>query len=206
MSANQSIKPTCTAAQHTRFISALGLVKPTEIQLTRAIYSCWDFQQALSALTFLLEDCDFDQKYTKIDLRRFRCYETTLIISMARPFEASRGGTTLNLGITGLRLTPDEKSLVDQVMYLRKKITAHSDEEEMHYRSSTFLVLDGKFNFPHLQFDESLHLDEPILRQLESLLRKLMGGLSKFILQLSQDHPDLLQRHRVPNRLQDGSA
>ncbi|MEA3085971.1 MAG: hypothetical protein QOC89_3668 [Paraburkholderia sp.] len=31
----------------------------TDGQLQRLIYSTWDFQQALSALTFLMEECDF---------------------------------------------------------------------------------------------------------------------------------------------------
>ena len=52
----------------------------TPKQLRRAIFSLWDIQQALSALTFLLEECSFDQEYTPIELRKFRCYEGTLII------------------------------------------------------------------------------------------------------------------------------
>jgi hypothetical protein len=83
----------------------------TEQQLTRAIYSLWDFQQALSALTFLLEDCEFDKKYDKITLRRFRCYEANLIISMARPFEITRGGTTIGLRALGIKLSDDEKNI-----------------------------------------------------------------------------------------------
>jgi hypothetical protein len=192
----------CRVTLHFGICLVLDLMTLTESQLTRAIYSLWDFQQALSALTFLLEDCDFDQEHNKVDLRRFRCYETTLIISMTRPFEASRSGTTLNLGITGIRLTPDEGLLVEKVMHLRRKIIAHSDEEEMHYRSIVFPV-DDEFNLPHIQFDEGLHLDEPTFRQIELLLRTLEQALTKFLFRLSQDNPDLLQRDKIPNRLKN---
>jgi len=56
------------------------------------IYSAWDFQQALSALTFLLEECDFDEQYSRIQLRKFRCFETTTIVSFSRPFKVARVG------------------------------------------------------------------------------------------------------------------
>ena len=136
------------------FIRWTGRMKLTEQQLTRSIYSLWDFQQALSALTFLLEDCVFESKYTPVEMRRFRCYESTLIISMARPFEKSRGGNTLNLGAVGLRFDKTEWMLIERIMLLRRRIVAHSDEEEMHFRTSTFPVFEGEFNFPHMQFDE----------------------------------------------------
>lgn len=34
----------------------------TDGQLHHLIYSTWDFQQALSALTFLMEECDFEAR------------------------------------------------------------------------------------------------------------------------------------------------
>ena len=182
------------------------MMKLNERQLTRAIYSLWDFQQALSGLTFLLEDCDYSKSYTAIELRRFRCYEATVIISMARPFEKSRNGTTLNLGALGIRLDQAEKRLIDRVMLLRRKIVAHSDEDEMHFRASTFPVLEGEFNFPRLQFDETLYLDEADLRGLELLLRKLKHDLAAYFFKLAQEDPGFLEKHKTPERLQEGPA
>lgn len=176
-------------------------MKLTELQLERAIYSLWDFQQALSALTFLLEDCDFEKRYSKVELRRFRCYETTLIISMARPFEQSRNGTTLTLRALEICLDKLEQNLVSSVTRLRRKIIAHSDEEEMHFRSGTFPVLDGTINFPELRFDETLHLKQEELMQLEALLRKLVQGIGRFIFKLAQDDPNVLERYKQPDRL-----
>lgn len=170
----------------------------TEKQLERAIYSQWDFQQALSSLTFLLEDCDFQKEYDKISLRRFRCYEANLIISMARPFETTRRETTIGLRALEIKLTENEKKLLDKVMYLRRKIIAHSVEEEMHYRASTFTILGGEFTFPYFQFNEGLLLMEAELLELEKFLRSLKHQLEEFFIELAQKKPELLNKYRQP--------
>lgn len=172
-------------------------MKITEQQLTRAIYSLWDFQQALSALTFLLEDCEFEEKYDKVTLRRFRCYESNLIISMARPFETTRGGTTIGLKALGIQILDSEKALVEKVLGRRRKIIAHSAEEEMHFRVSTFPV-DGEMTFPHFQFNEGLHLEERELLELETFLRKLMSGMAHFFFKVAQENPEMLNKYKQP--------
>jgi hypothetical protein len=173
-------------------------MKLTEHQLKRAIYSSWDFQQALSAPTFLLEDCDFNEKYEQVSLRRFRCYECTLIISMDRPFEKTRTGTTIGLTALKVKLTSNEKALQKKVTNLRGTIVTHSAEEEMHYRSSTFPVLDGQFNVAHFQFNEGLHLEENGLLESDNFLRKLRGGLEKSFVTPAQEKPELLAKYRQP--------
>lgn len=174
----------------------------TEKQLIRAIYSSWDFQQALSALTFLLEECDHDQKkYDKVSLRRFRCFESTLIISMARPFENSRNGTTISLRSMGIKLTTRERALVEKLMYLRRKIIAHSDEDEMHFRIDTFEVLDGDFIVPHMQFDEGLFLSQKEVRELEVFLRRLTHNLAKYFITAAQENPNIFNRYKTPKSM-----
>lgn len=79
-------------------------------------------------------------------------------------------------------------------MRLRRRLVAHSDEEEMHFRSVTFPVLEGTFNFPHVQFDETLHLEEEELVQLETLLRKLKQRLAEFLFELAQEEPSALEK------------
>ncbi len=44
------------------------------------IYSLGDLELALSAAAFLSE-VDSDKTYNKVELRRFRCYETTVIVA-----------------------------------------------------------------------------------------------------------------------------
>lgn len=175
-------------------------MKITEQQLTRAIYSLWDFQQALSALTFLLEDCEFEKKYDKVTLRLFRCYESNLIISMARPFETTRG-TTIGLRALGIQILDNEKALIEKVLDLRRKIIAHSAEEEMHFRVSAFPV-EGEMKFPHFQFNERLHLEERELLELETFLRKLMSEMAHFFFKVAQENPEMLNKYKQPESFQ----
>lgn len=60
-------------------------------KLTRLMISSHDFQQALSAATFLLEEVEESAKYSLPELRRFRCYETNMVIGYARPFSMAKG-------------------------------------------------------------------------------------------------------------------
>jgi len=175
-------------------------MKLTDSQLTRTIYSAWDFQQALSALTFLLEDCDYTQKYSRVQLRRFRCYETTLIISFSRPFEQSRNGTTLSLKALGIVLSSDEKSLVTKLLALRRKVIAHSDEEEMHFLAGSFPVSDGNLRFPQIQFSEQLEFSEAEAHKIETLLIKLKDGIASAIFEIAQLEPDRLEQRKSPSR------
>ena len=62
---------------------------------------------------------------------------------MDQPFEKTRTGTLIGLTALKVKLTSNEKALQKKVTNLRGTIVAHSAEEEMHYRSSTFPVLDG---------------------------------------------------------------
>ncbi len=173
----------------------------TERQLKRAIYSQWDFQQALAALTFLLEDCDYEQKYSRVQLRRFRCYETTCIISLARPFQQSRSGTTLSLKALGVTLNSDERALLDRVLDLRRKVVAHSDEEEMHFLASSFPVAGGEARFPQLQFAEGLEFEELEALKVEALLHKLTAAIANLIFEVAQQEPERLEAHQIPDRL-----
>lgn len=174
----------------------------TEQQLIRAIYSMWDFQQALSALTFLLEDCDFEEKYDTVTLRRFRCYESNLIISLARPFETARGSTTIGLKALDIKLSEHETLLVNKILYLRRKIVAHSDEDEMHFRVSTFEVLDN-INIPHFQFNEGLYLGKQELRELEEFLRRIRHEMSNFFFKAAQEYPEMLNKYKQPESFKE---
>jgi len=173
----------------------------TDKQLVRAIYSQWDFQQALSSLTFLLEDCDFEARHSITQLRRFRCFESQLIIALSRPFEQSRNGTSLSLKTFQIKLDSKQRELLGKVRGLRKKMIAHSDEEEMHFRSTSFPVLDEQFNFPHFQFNEGLHLNEDELMQLEVVLRSLLGQFARVFFQIAQDSPNLINKYIEPESL-----
>lgn len=176
------------------------LTNLTEGQLNRLIYSSWDFQQALSALTFLMDECDFEATYNRIDLRRFRCYEASLVISFARPFEPSRGQTILGLRAIGVQLDSEETRLKEAMLSLRRKVVAHSDEQLMHFRAATIQPLeDSSISMPLLQFTESLYIEASQCRPLEALLRKLIAGIGKAVFTLAQAEPERLNLYKQPN-------
>jgi hypothetical protein len=106
----------------------------------RLLYSLHDLQQALSACEFLRE-CDDTQKYSRAELRRFRCYETALVIAYTRPFTQSRGeALPLSMKMTNLKLSVDRRALHDRLVEMRNKIVAHSDSEMMRMTIQPFVT------------------------------------------------------------------
>ena len=172
----------------------------SEGTLIRVIYSAWDIQQALSALMFLLEDCDFKARYNPVELRRFRCYEANMVISFARPFEKTSGRSTLGLKTVGIELTDREKQLKAMLLNVRRKIIAHSDEEMMHFKSYTFKIFeDTEVVMPHIIHDEGLNFEENVLLEFELFFAALKENLLKFIFKLSQKNPAIMEMYKQPN-------
>lgn len=171
-------------------------IKPS--QLHRIIYSGWDFQQALSALTFLMEEMDYDEKYTKIEFRRFKCFEVNAIISFCRPFEKSRGRTILSLKAIGAKLTEEEHAFKNYLMDIRRKLVAHSDEEEMNFLCKThdLKVRGSEFVLPELVFDENLLLEEDEVYKFEELLHKVTSYIATFSFHLAQENPNALNFYK----------
>jgi hypothetical protein len=174
----------------------------SDAQLRRLAYSLWDFQQSLSALTFLMEDYDFDAKYTAVELRRFRCFESTVIISFARPFEGSRGQTVLGLRAIGIQLTEQEKQIHKRLMMLRRKVVAHSDDDEMHFNVQLIRPMeDSELRVPLFNFQESLYLTSAELRPLETFLRRLTHAITGALFRLAQSNPNRIEGYRIPSTL-----
>ena len=89
-----------------------------------------------------MEDCDFQASYSPVQLRRFRCYETSVGVPVARPFETSRGQTTIGLRAIGVHLNEGESILKEKIMKPRHKVVAHSDEELIHFRGTLLRPFD----------------------------------------------------------------
>ena len=105
------------------------------LQKIRMVGALGDFQLALSAATFL-SDAEEGAHYSIVELRRFRCFEHTAIISYARPFSQSKGSLPkLSLKQCAANLTTLEQELHDRVITLRNKLVAHSDLEMMNFAS-----------------------------------------------------------------------
>lgn len=169
----------------------------TDSQLNRALYSLSDFQQGLSAITFLREECDYSATHSVVELRRFRCFEANAIISLVRPFEAGRGQAAISLKALGISLSPEDRQLVQRVKLLRHKVIAHSDEEAMQYVGMTIEPLEERnIALPHLRFRETLYLTEDDVRSLEILLRKLHDGVARAVFQIAQLSPERVNVRR----------
>ncbi len=130
-------------------------------RVLRLFYSQRDLQFALSAFDFLAE-LDVESSYSKIELRRFRCYLDAGIIAYGRPFTATVGVPTLSLKQIGVRPTPAEKHLHDELMAYRHKVVAHSDVERMRIAVTSFQPFDDhEVSMPVMTIDEGLpFLDE----------------------------------------------
>jgi hypothetical protein len=161
----------------------------------RIIYSAWDFQQALSALKFLWEECDFYEQYSSVQLRKFRCFETTAIVSFSRPFKVGRSREALDLTAIELQLSGNEERLKDKILWLRDKIVGHSDEEQMEYRTYSFRIFDDSdIRMPSAIFRESLYLSEHECRAFETLLLRILHSIAKYKFQFAQSNPELFEQ------------
>jgi hypothetical protein len=123
-----------------------------------------DLQQALSACEFLYE-CDETNTYSRIELRRFRCFETTLVVAYTRPFTQSRGGAApLTMKMVDLKLSNKRQALHERLVEMRNKMMAHSDSEMMRMTTQPFDVSmqDGEPPMYLIQkvFDESVTLEQ----------------------------------------------
>ncbi|URK18401.1 hypothetical protein M9H61_02520 [Thalassospira sp. GO-4] len=168
--------------------------------LRRLIVSQADLQIASSALAFL--EVEESRKYSKPELRKLKCFETTFIVAYARPFSANKGGRYRSLSPKrlGFNWSDEERHMHDYIIGLRNKIYAHSDEDFAHVRLDGFDVLEeSDLLFPHLQFDEGLKFakfQDQILA--EKTTAKAMGAVAHQIFSLTQELRDFLPVYVQP--------
>jgi hypothetical protein len=126
----------------------------SDAQNLRLIYSVRDFQLALSAVTFFLE-VDEAATYSKIELRRFRCYLDMAVIAYGRPFSRSPRLPPLTFEALDLAPTPAQIDLHKRLKVYRDKVVAHSDEELMRILV-TSVSLSAEVVMPIFKYDEGL--------------------------------------------------
>lgn len=137
----------------------------------RLLLTLRDLSHARSALTFIREDVDFDAKYTLADLRRFQCYETTLVVSYCRPFSDSVGGVSrLSYKAMGIKLSPFVQAIHDDLMDMRNKLFAHSDADKVEYSLPVVINANDSMGQPFSmllppRFKEGTFLDEAKFEQ-----------------------------------------
>jgi hypothetical protein len=161
-------------------------------QRLRLLYSLGDFQLALSAAPFLAE-CDPGEKYSKVELRRFRCYETTIIMAYTRPFSESKGEIPRSsFKVANVQPNAEQKQLHRRLMNLRNKVIAHSDVEMMRIRSQAYpRAFENGFEFVWLQavFDEGLTFVGQERVALSELLHFIFDAVYTKLLKDAQKDP-----------------
>lgn len=166
-----------------------------KLQRIRKISALGDFDLALSAADFL-QEADVDKRYSNIELRRFRCYEQTAIISYSRPFVHARGSKipSLTLKMCGVSLSAQEHELHNAVLSLRNKLVAHSDYEMMNFDVKTHNngMPDRS---PHLvvfaKHDEGLQFYKwEAQQELIALIGRVSGSLYRTLWEEAQIDPE----------------
>ena len=148
-------------------------------QLMRLAMSARDFRHALSAATFLTEECDWIKSYSNAERRKFRCYETTMVVAYGRPFVQSRGQVAPPFNwnmVPELELGPDERRLHEQLLTYRNKLHAHSDSDftNMGLEIWRTPLSDGEFHdFLAVRGGESLNFEENEVDQIHRMLWKI---------------------------------
>jgi hypothetical protein len=164
-----------------------------KVKRLRRLYSLGDFRLARSATDFLA-DCDPTATYSKEELSRFRCYETTAIVAYTRPFSDSKGEIPpLTLEMTSAKLNKEQNALHGSLIKLRNQVFAYSDVEMMRMVSKSYpMTITSDFEFTFLQavFAEGLTFIGPELLSLQELLRIVHNGLYASLIEEAQRHPE----------------
>jgi hypothetical protein len=157
------------------------------------MYSLGDLQLALSASAFLM-DCE-PEKYTRVELRRFRCYETALVTAYTRAFSQSKGKVPpLSFKMADLKLTGDQMKLHRRLVDMRNKVVAHSDREMMRITAQTFsmpLRDEREIVFVQTVFDEGITLLGDLLTDTNGLLHLVYHAVYKKLHSEAQTSPEL---------------
>ncbi len=173
--------------------------RPQELQRwqrARLLHSIRDFQIAQSAAT-LLAEYDPEEGHPPIEkMRRFRCYETTMIVAYARPFSSSRGKIApLTLRLARAKLTDEQKGLHKRLLVVRNKVTAHSDLDTMRALSEAEPIA-LRDDFIHAAFrsvfDERPEFIGPTLQKTRRLIETVHGSVFRRLFETPEPPDDLI--------------
>jgi hypothetical protein len=173
-------KPKLTPEQH------------LEGQRHRLMMSALDFRHALSAATFLMEDVDWENgRCTQEDRRRFKCYETSMVVSYARPFSTARGRAApfswKQLGRV-FTMSAEENSLHEMLIAARNRTYAHSDDDHSDITASIWRTALGEgktFDFLSVEGGELLLFNQAQVRAIHTFLWKVRHHVDEAV----QHHP-----------------
>ncbi|MEA1015335.1 hypothetical protein [Sphingosinicella sp. LY1275] len=149
-----------------------GEASPLTPRQERLVQAVADFQMALSAIDFMCE-LDEHRRLTRVERRRYRCFEDAAVIAYGRAFSNAEGLPFLVFKHMDFKPTPDEKELHDRLIERRRKVVAHSDADRQRilFATEEFEADNGTFMIPHVDFDDALAFYSDRLRIMEWLRR-----------------------------------
>lgn len=122
----------------------------------RIVQAIADLQMALSAMTFL-DEADPDEKISRVERRRLRCFEDAAVVAYNRPFTSSSGLPRLTFEMIGIDLDERETDLHQRLRVRRDKVVGHTDISEMRLALSTSKPFDNHdVMIPVMDFDDEL--------------------------------------------------
>lgn len=158
--------------------------------------SIQDFQIAASAAVFLLEDVDETAKYSLADLRRFRCYETTMVIAYARPFSIAKGLVGPLKKAEVLKRKDDFNLLHEKIIKSRNTLYGHSDAEFVEMRVWAITPFadrpDVAMTMP--RFDEGMRFSFDEVGRIREKLPEFVATLMRQTQELGRDFHDRFHR------------
>lgn len=177
-------------------------------QLKRWCMGFNDLQMALSSLTFLHEELDYDQeKYHYVELRRMKCFELSFVVSYARAFTDSNGSRYKRISLKGIgvSLSEREKATHDRIINIRNKIYAHSDQEFYILRADHHeMDLKGvPFSLTNIRADEGLQFTDLFenihtMDMISCIMKHLYEKINEAANQHKDVMPILLSRTATP--------
>jgi hypothetical protein len=168
-------------------------------RLNRLMLSSRDFQQALSAATFLHED--MEDARSLADLRRLRCYETNMVVAYARPFSQAHGPVKrLTLDSLAVELNDTQQDLHKHLIERRNRLYAHSDAEFVPFSVEVWATAmpDERpdFEFVMPKFDEACAFGLLETLEIQELCRKLMHATVLSTQSLKEQFADRFRKVR----------
>lgn len=167
----------------------------------RLVQALADFQMALSAIDFMCE-LDEDTRLTRVERRRYRCFEDAAVIAYGRAFSNAEGLPFLVFKHMDIKPTPEEQELHDRLIERRRKVVAHSDADRQRilFATEEFQADDGKFMIPHVDFDDALAFYSDRLNIMKWLRRLIQAAGTVLFNQVQGISPIRFVRdHAQPN-------
>jgi hypothetical protein len=171
----------------------------------RLMMSALDFRHALSAATFLMEEADWETgRSTQEDRRRFKCYETSMVVSYGRPFSTARGKAapfSWKQLQPEFAMTAEERQMHDMLIDARNKTYAHSDGDHSDITASIWRSELGNgrmFDFLSVEGGELLLFSQAEVKAIHNFLWKVRYHVDEAV----QNHP--APRDVLPVHLIDG--